>query len=389
MRIGIITQAYYPVLGGVTEHVWHLGTELQRRGHQVTIVTGGMPKRLPWAQSRQADDRGLRVLRHGVQIPIMSNGANAYLTVGWKLGRLLQRIEEEERFDIVHVQSALDPGLPLIASKAMRTPKVATYHSARKFNGAFAEYIPVVFRPVWLDAISKIQHHIAVSPAAVDFIHHYFPQINLTIIPNGVDLEHFSPTVKPWPRFRDGKLIILFVGRMDPRKGAKYLFAALPELERLIPDYRVVVVGTGWMSSYYDALIPITLRQRVEFCGYASPAELPRYYRSADVYVSPAVGNESFGIVLLEAMASGVPLVATDIDGYRQVVTSGKEGLLVPPRDPKALATAIAELAGDPEWRRQMGESGRTTVERYAWPKVVDRIEAVYGSLVGKKNHPG
>lgn len=389
MRIGLVTQAYYPVLGGVTEHVWHLGRELQRRGHDVTVITGGVPRRLAWAAAGSTDDRGLRVLRHGLQLPMMLNGANAYITVGWKLGRLLQRIETAERFDVIHVQSPLDPGLPLIASKAMRTPKVGTYHSARQPAGSPLDNIPNLFRRVFLDAVEKIQAHVAVSTAAEVFVHHYFPDLPMTIIPNGVDTESFSTAVEPWPRPAGNPFTILFVGRMDPRKGAKFLFAALPELESRLKEYRVVVVGTGWMKKYYDAYIPLTLRHRVEFAGYVSPQDLPRYYRAADVYCSPATGSESFGIVLLEAMASGVPVVASDIDGYRTVLESGKEGVLIPPRQPKQLAVTIAELAADPDRRRAMGAAGRAKAFDYAWPRVVDQLLPIYERIRQKKSPAG
>lgn len=388
MRIGLITQAYYPILGGVTEHVWHLGHELQRRGHQVTVVTGSAPRRLPWAPIRPVDERGLRVLRHGYQLPVMSNGANGYLTFGWKLGRLLQRLEQAEQFDVVHIQAPLDPGLPLIASKTMRTPKVGTYHTARQPTNNPIEKIPIVFRPVFQDAIQKIQRHIAVSPAAEEFVHRYFPKMPMKVIPNGVDTDRFAPSVQPFERYRDDKLTILYVGRMDPRKGAKFLFLALPYLEAgLLGKYRVLVVGTGWMKKYYDAYIPLQLHHRVEFAGYASPDDLPRFYRSAEIYCSPATGNESFGIVLAEAMASGVPVVASDIDGYRWVVEPGKEGLLVPARSPRHLANAILELAADPARRTRMGEAGRQKSKLYAWPKVVDQIEVIYHEAVSSVNN--
>jgi phosphatidylinositol alpha-mannosyltransferase len=374
MKIGLVTQAYYPVLGGVTEHVWHLGKELERRGHQVTVVTG---------TAKHADDRGLRVRRHGWQIPLMTNGANLSVTWGWKLGRMLQRIEREEAFDVVHVHSALDPGLPLIASKTMQTPKVATYHTARQPTGNWLEKIPVWFESIFQDAIDKIQAHVAVSPTAEEFVHRYFPDVHLDIIPNGVDTDQFSPDVQPWDR--DEALNILFVGRMDPRKGAKFLLMAIPELEKRIAKYRITIVGTGWMKKYYDAFIPLTLRHRVEFKGYASPADLPRYYRTADIYCSPATGNESFGIVLLEAMACGTPVVASDIDGYRWVVEPGREGLLVPARSPRHLAEAIVSLANDPARRQQMGEVGRQKALQYSWPKIVDQLEPIYERLAASR----
>jgi phosphatidylinositol alpha-mannosyltransferase len=379
MRIGLVTQAYYPVLGGVTEHVWHLGHELQRRGHEVTVITGATrPSMVPWTTKRD-EDRGLRTIRIGWQIPTMLNGANAAMTLGWKLGRQLQRIEAREKFDVVHVQSGLDPGLPLVASKSMRTPKVATYHTYRDPSNSKIEQVPNIFRPVFQDAINKIQAHIAVSPAAASFVHRYFPNVKLDVIPNGIDIDRFHPAIEPMPLKKNNQeFIILFVGRMDPRKGAKFLFAALPELERRMKNYRIVVVGTGWMQSYYDAHIPLNLRQRVEFTGYASPEDIPRYYRAADVYCSPATGNESFGIVLLEAMACGTPVIASDIEGYRWVVTPGKEGILVPPRSPEHLAAAIAMLADDPAGRKEMGQQGQQTAQKYAWPKIVNQIEQVY-----------
>ncbi len=381
MRIGLVTQAYYPVLGGVTEHVWHLGRELQSRGHDVTVITGAVHRRMvPWATQR-VDDRGLRVIRLGFQVPLMTNGANIALTLGWKLGRQLQRIEEREHFDVVHVQSALDPGLPLIASKTMRTPKVATYHTYREPAKTILDDIPNTFRPVFLDAIAKIQAHIAVSTAAASFVHRYFPDVQTTIIPNGIDPQRFHPNIVPMEIRQGDEQIILYVGRMDPRKGAKFLFAALPFLEERLSDYRVVVVGTGWMKKYYDALIPLQLRRRVTFTGYASPEDLPRYYRAADVYCSPATGNESFGIVLLEAMACGTPVVASDIEGYRSVIADGQDGLLVPPRDPKALAGALVAVLGDEAVRTSFAAAGRKKAESFSWARIAAQVEAVYAGV--------
>ncbi len=365
MRIGLVTQAYYPVLGGVTEHVWHLGQELQRRGHTVTVVTGAAP---------QADDRGLHVIRGGFQIPLAANGANVHVTLGWKLGRWLQRVEQEHEFDLVHIQSPLDPGLPMIASKNMRRPKVGTYHTYREV------YLPwQLFPGLFRGARNALAAHIAVSPSAEWLVHKYFPDTHMDIIPNGIDTDRFHPAVEPFPQYRDGKFTILYVGRMDPRKGAKFLFMTLPFLEQALEgNYRVLVVGTGWMKKYYDAYIPLSLRDRVEFAGYASPEDIPRYYRSADVYCSPATGGESFGIVLVEAMASGVPVVASDIEGYRWVVEPGQEGLLVPPRSSRHLANALIALARDPSRRAAMGRAGRQTAQTYAWPTLVDHIERVY-----------
>lgn len=368
MKIGIVTQSYYPVLGGVTEHVWHLGRELERLGHEVVVITG---------QARTPDDRGLRVIRIGRQIPLSGYGANVHITVGWKLGRALQKIEEREHFDIVHIQSPADPGLPLIASLTMRSPKVGTHHSFRDRHTS-ADITFWIFRRMFDRAVSNVRAHIAVSPSAAAMADRYYPEVPVEIIPNGIDTDRFSPAVDPIAKYRDGVITILFVGRMDPRKGAKFLFAALPYLEGQLERYRILVVGSGWMKRYYHAHIPMHLQHRVEFAGFASPAELPHYYRSADIYCSPATGNESFGIVLLEAMASGLPVVASDIPGYRHVLQSGQQGLFARPRDPEDVARAIVRLAKSPDERLAMGQAGRKRAQEFDWRSVTQRILTVY-----------
>lgn len=368
MKIGIVTQSYYPVLGGVTEHVWHLGRELQRLGHEVVVITG---------QTRTPDDRSLRVIRIGRQIPLSGYGANVHITVGWKLGRALQRIEAAEHFDLVHIQSPADPGLPLIASLTMRSPKVGTHHSFRDRHTS-ADIAFWIFRRMFDRAVHNVKAHIAVSPSAAELTHRYYPNVPVDIIPNGIDTERFSTVVEPVAKYRDGVFTILFVGRMDPRKGAKYLFAALPYLEAKLERYRILVVGSGWMKRYYHAHIPMHLQHRVEFAGFASPAELPHYYRSADIYCSPATGNESFGIVLLEAMSSGLPVVASNISGYRHAMQSDRQGLFVRPRDPQDLARAIIELSSDPARRAAMGRAGRERAQSYDWKLVTQKILAVY-----------
>ncbi|HEY6867168.1 MAG TPA: glycosyltransferase family 4 protein [Candidatus Eisenbacteria bacterium] len=373
MHIGIVTQAYYPVLGGVTEHVWNVARELERRGERVTVVTGR-------SDTPAVDDRGLRVVRHGRQLPIVSNGASVRLTWAWGLGDWLRELERAERFDVVHVHSPLDPVLPLVASRGMRTPKVGTHHSARDTRSP-VDAIPVIFRPYFAESAARIQRHVAVSPGAEDWVRRYLPQVECTIVPNGVDVERFSPRVPPIPEYRDGVFTILYVGRMDPRKGAKYLFLALPHLEERLRDYRLVVVGSGWLRRWYDTHIPPALRRRVVFAGRASFEDMPRYFRSADVFCSPAVGNESFGIVLLEAMASGTPVVASDIAGYRDVVERGTSGLLVPPRDPRALAEAIHAIAADPARARRLAAAGLARARGFAWPGVVERLLPIYQSV--------
>lgn len=364
MKIGLVSQPYYPILGGVTEHVWHVGQELRRRGHEVTVITGG---------GLGVDDRGLRVLRIGRQVPLAINGAHVHITIGYKLGRQLRRIEAAERFDVVHIQSPLDPFLPLAATMAMRSPKVGTHHTFRERNPLFSLF-PGHFRR----AVHQFPIHIAVSHSAESLVTKYYPDVTFRIVPNGIDTERFSPDVQPLDAPGSRPFTVLFVGRMDPRKGARFLFAAIPYLEQALHQYRILVVGAGWLRRYYDKYIPLTLQHRVQFAGKVSAEDLPRYYRSADVFCSPATHGESFGLILLEAMASAVPVVASDIEGYRWVVEPGKQGLLVPAKSARLLALAIVRLAQDDALRKAFGQAGRAKALQYTWKSVVDRLEPLY-----------
>lgn len=368
LHIGIVTQAYYPVLGGVTEHVWALSKELEKRGHRVTVIAG---------TARSPDDRGLRVLRIGFQLPIMSNGARVSITVGYRLARTLREIEEREEFDVVHIQSPLDPFIPLAALRSMERPKIGTHHTTRDSNPLCA-----LFPQFFGRMLGRLSANIAVSHSAEGLVKQYFPNTPFHIIPNGVDTERFSTRIEPYPKLRDGVPTILFVGRMDPRKGARFLFGAMPYLEKKLPQYRIVVVGTGWMRKVYDKFIPLTLQHRVQFAGYASPEELPRYYRSADIFCSPALGGESQGIVLLEALASGTPIVASDIEGYRWVIEPGRHGLLVPPKSPRHIAEALIDVLSSPARHEAMARACREHALTYAWPKMVDQIEPIYEEAV-------
>jgi len=189
---------------------------------------------------------------------------------------------------------------------------------------------------------------------------------------------------------RDGSLNVLFVGRMEPRKGAKYLFRAMPEMLRRVPSARLTVVGSGPLSSYYRSFVPRSCRHRVRFEGRVSDETLARHFRTADIYCSPATGGESFGIVLLEAMAAGAAIVASEIPGYRDVVVHGRTGLLVEPRCPQSIALAVSRLHSDPELRKRMVEEARRAVRRYAWERVTREIERVLLSASGREDdQPG
>lgn len=371
MRIGIVTQSYYPVRGGIPEIVYHTTVELEKLGHEVTVITTNF--------SPFDEDRNTNVIRIGHDVTLPLNGAFVNITLGFKLRDTLRRIEHERRFDIVHIQQPLDLFLPITALDAFRCPKVGTFHTYMRARMDY-ELGERYFRRHW----RRLDGRIAVSRAAHDFISRYFPG-EYTIIPNGVDIGRFRPDLPKVGTFDDGAENILFVGRMDPRKGLRYLLKAFPSIADRFPRARLIVVGNGLLRPWYQMAVPVAYRSRVFYEGFVSSAMLPRYYATADVYCSPATGGESFGVVLLEAMASGVPIVASRIPGYRDVVQDGNEGRLVPPKNPQAIADTVIALLQNTAERKRMGERGRESAKNYAWDKVAKRVEEVYRRTLAKK----
>ncbi|MDD3643145.1 MAG: glycosyltransferase family 4 protein [Candidatus Krumholzibacteria bacterium] len=370
MKIGIVTQSYYPKPGGVTEVVHHTAAALRRLGHDVTVITtryGGADR----------DEPG--IVRIGRNILVPANGAWTNVTVGAGLRGKLEEIFRRERFDVIQTHCPLVPTLPLLTIAADRAGAklVGTFHAAAESNALYG-----IFRAPLERRAARLDCRIAVSRPAAEFAARYFPG-EYEIIPNGIDCSRFSPDVTPIEGLRDGRLNILFVGRMDRRKGLPYLFRALPLIQRSIPRLvRLVLVGEGTLRR---RMIPRPLSlggAEIMAAGRVDARLLPRYYAAADLLCAPATGRESFGIVLLEAMASRRPVVATDIPGFRGVVTHGREGLLVEPRSPGAIAEAVVRIASSPALSARLGEAGRSTAMKYAWDLAAVRLEDCFLRLL-------
>jgi len=232
----------------------------------------------------------------------------------------------------------------------------------------------------------KLDGKIAVSQAAREFTNRYFPA-DYTIIPNGVDLENFSPDVSPIDEFSDGKINVLFVGRLEKRKGLDYLLEAYKQVKREVSNSRLILVGPGtrW-SDHYEKQVRRAGMTDVAFIGYVSYGELPRYYQTADIVCSPAINRESFGIVLLEAMAVGKPVVASNLKGYAGVLTHGVDGLLVPPRNGQKLAQALISLIADGRLRKAMGMKGRIKALDYGWHHIAQMVMEYYTTVLNERN---
>jgi phosphatidyl-myo-inositol alpha-mannosyltransferase len=366
VKIGLVSPYVYPLPGGVTQHVRYLYENLRLRGHDVRIITS--------SHGLQRSSEG-DVIRIGKGFSVPANGSVGTLTVSPRYLSQVREVLDRERFDLLHFHEPLVPFLSPIVLRESRSVNIATFHAYAGFSPAYEFGSRVLSR-----AIDRLDGRIAVSAAARHFIDRYFPG-EYKVIPNGVDVVRFERAV-PIARWQDGTPNLLFVGRHEPRKGLIDLLKAFRILRRSGYECRLLIVGSGPQEREARRYVATRRLVDVEFLGRVSDDEKAQLFRTADVYVSPATGRESFGIVLLEAMASGTAIVCSDIHGYKGVVRRGEQGLLVPPHDPAALATALARLLADDELRRRMSESGLARAQEFSWERVTVKVDDYYGFVI-------
>jgi len=370
VRIGIFTEYYEPSVGGIQEHVRHFAREAHRLGHRVTVVTSAMPDVAAGARPAPEAD-GPEVIRIGRSFAVYNNGGVGRVTGGPRLSGAIRELLRASRFDVVHVHAPLTPVLPLLAIHHATEPVVGTFHTHfrpglafRLAGGALQRYL------------DRLDAAIAVSRACLAPLEGRL-RAEFRIVPNGVDAERFGRG-RRLRRLDDGRLNVLWVGRVEPRNGLDRMLAAFTIARRTI-DARLVVVGDGPLLSRYRARVPAELADDVLFAGRVVD-ERPDWYASAHVYCAPT-RIASFGVTLLEAMAAGVPVLASDIDGFREVVHDGIEGELLPPDDAAAWSRALVRLAREPARAAAFGAAGRRTAQRYAWPAVAREVLGVYRAI--------
>ncbi|HEX6538236.1 MAG TPA: glycosyltransferase family 4 protein [Candidatus Dormibacteraeota bacterium] len=351
--------------GGVTEHVRHLSDELRQRGHEVTVLA---------PSSRVGDDHGIPgYIRFGRSVAVRSNGSVARISLSFHLVRRIRALLNEAEFDVVHYHEPLVPSLPLNVLRFHHGTNVGTFHAMARRNLGY-----YYGRPFLKRYFHRLHALVAVSIPARDFVSRYFDG-DYRIVPNGIDCARFNPSLPPVDDARTaGWRTVLFVGRLETRKGFPTLLEAYGLLRRERSGVRLVVVGDGPMRWGYERQCEALGIPDVTFHGHVSADMIPRFYASADVFCSPATGGESFGIVLLEAMASGVPVVASAIPGFSQVVSDGVDGLLAPPKEPAAFAVALRSLLDDDARRLAMGRAGLAKAQHYDWGGVVQDVLDVY-----------
>ncbi|MGB9599002.1 MAG: glycosyltransferase family 4 protein [Myxococcota bacterium] len=374
LKIGIVTEYYYPTLGGIQEHVYHFSKEAAKRGHEVHIITSNV---IGADLGYDVYNEQVKVIRIGYSLPIVSNNSIGRVSLAPNIAKKVRNVLEGERYDVLHIHSPLHPVLPILALSKSNTLTVGTFHTNFERSLFFT-----VFKPFLKMGIERLDGMIAVSETAITTVKNYLnPKKEFKIIPNGVDTEMFSPSVQKIPALSDGKINLLFVGRMEPRNGLDRLIKAFIYVrEKGIDNVRVIAIGDGPLRKIYEDMVPVRYKTDVIFTGALNGGR-PEYFSSSHILCFPAT-IASFGITLLEGCAAALPFVTTAGAGFPSIFSNGENGFLINTADEKEFGETLIKLIKDEDLRRRLGANGRRLAERYSWKNVTTEILNYYFELM-------
>ena len=372
LRILLVSPYDFATPGGVTEHVTQLDRALRLAGHRTRIIAP--------LSNRPGFTPPESLVSAGPVISVPANGAVARINLSLRLNGLVRKTLSDFQPEIVHIHEPFMPLLPFVAMRHSVGATVVTFH-ANSGNELGYRY----GRRLIEHYFARVNGRIAVSPAAASFVSRHFPG-TYVVIPNGVDVARFQ-CAEPFPYLRDGLVNLLFVGRLEERKGFDILARSFVRLRRRHLAVRLIVVGAYEVeqAARHKKKLDAVGETAVTFVGYATPDLLARYYASSDVVCAPSLGGESFGLVLLEGMAAGKPIVASRIPGYRDVVEDGIEGLLVAPGDIDSLTSALESTVRDQRWRDQLGQRGKRKAQLYSWTRIGAQVADFYRETLAER----
>lgn len=365
MRVGIVCPYDWNTPGGVQAHIRDLAIELKHRGHHVSVL----------APADDEDDVPDFVTPAGRPVPVPYNGSVARLNIGVVSAARVRRWIKDGNFDVVHVHEAVSPTLSVLTCWIAYGPLVATQHVAMERSRVLSAGALLANT-----AMEKLSGRIAVSEKARQFMVEHVGG-DAVLIPNGVNCRAFAvPGALPgYPREAP---TLFFIGRIDePRKGLPTLLDAMPGIIAAIPDVELLVAGPGDVPSVQKGLDP-AVAEHVRFLGLVSEEDKVRAFHSADLYIAPQLGGESFGIVLLEAMASGTPVLASDLEAFLLVLQGGRDGRVFPTGDSELLADAAIDMLSDDTGRAELAARGLRRAQEFDWASVARDVERVYESVV-------
>jgi phosphatidylinositol alpha-mannosyltransferase len=367
MKVGIVCPYSLDVPGGVGWHCRDLAEQLISMGHGVSLL----------APADEDTEVPPYVVAAGRAIPVRYNGSVARVNFGPVSAARTRRWLEDGGFDVLHIHEPVSPSLSLLALWAADGPIVATFHTSNLRSRAMQTAYPLL-RP----SLEKISARIAVSEDARRTVTNHIGG-DAVVVPNGVYVDRFAaaPQRSEWLGTPEAPTVA-FLGRIDePRKGLQVLVEALPAALRALPGLRVLIAGTGDLDDAREKLDE-EVAAACTFLGQVNDADKASLLRSVDLYVAPHTGGESFGIVLVEAMSAGAPVLASDLAAFRRVLDDGRCGALFPVGDVAGLAEQMVRLLRDPAARRDLTARARAEVQRYDWPVVAGQIVDVYATVV-------
>jgi phosphatidylinositol alpha-mannosyltransferase len=378
VKIGIVLPNPYEWYGGTRSHVLPLAAHLRRRGHEVRILA----PRGPVPGEDEPD-----LIRLGRTRNIRWNGTQIDLAVA--LGRHYREMIEalrRECFDLLHFHTVWNPFLlPQILLAAGPAARVATFHDAGLRGGWEPLGHLLMASAAWFLGRWFLDAMIGVSPVTCSYLTRFY-RGPVWRIPNGIETARFAPgRVEPLPQYRDGRLNILFLGRLEERKGVRILLEAYARLRARHAEVRLLLAGEGYLRAEIESWLARRRLPDVHLLGRVSDEDRCRLFATCDIFCSPAPYGESFGIVLLEAMASGKPAVGAANAGYRSVLTGLGQRLLVEPGSVAALEARLAELIENPDLRHQLGAWGLAEARQYDWSRLVGAVEEVYRQALARR----
>lgn len=374
LRVGIVCPYSFDVPGGVQFHVRDLAESLLARGHEVSVLA-------PAADDTPVPDY---LVAAGRAVPVHYNGSVARLTFGPVTAGRVRRWLAAGRFDVLHLHEPVTPSLGMLALWIADGPVVATFHTSIVRSRSLQAAYPLVRQ-----SLEKISLRVAVSEDARRTLVEHLGG-DAVVIPNGVWVDTFADAGAD-PRWTGTPAAptLAFLGRLDePRKGLSVLLRALPAVLDAHPGARVLVAGRGETGQEQARDVLGDRAGAVEFLGGVSEEDKACLLASADVYVAPQTGGESFGIVLVEAMSAGTAVVASDLGAFSRVLDDGEAGVLFRTGDPADLGATLVRVLGDPALRERVQARASQVVRRYDWSAVTDQVLAVYEMAVAGRDAP-
>ena len=364
LRIGICAPYDLGRHGGVNSHIRSQAAALRRLGHEVSVFG---------ASSTPLTDGEISL---GPCISLVIGNTETGFGADPRSWRRVREFFRERRFDVIHMHEPLMPLPSWFVLRQATAPVVATFHACRSRGHQWYRY-----RWIFHSLMRRVRVRLAVSEAAKRTVAEHFPG-DYEVVPNAIDVSRFARTAPRPSTLAANQRHVLYVGRLEPRKGVDRLIHAMARVQQRVPGVALAVVGDGPDREGLEALAR-SLNVTATFTGRVSDEALPGYYHAADVVCSPALADESFGMVLLEAMAAGRPIVATNIAGYAELLGEANVARLAEADDPAALERELSAVLGDPALARTLGERGAIAAQQYDWSVVAARLEAIYSAARG------